>query len=205
MVWEATGWRLAGWDTPFWSGPNRRAGRYNRAGDGATQYICLHPWGPWAELLRWEGRQSPGELADLRARIWSVRVSLPDVPRAIDFDTATAEGACPEGLVSEDYSHCQELGDAARAANQPALIAPSAALPGTETLVLFGPRILIAWQLEPIDVDIDLAAAVSAEGSRVPRAVLPHVRWRGETHAGLDAWEAGEPYAFLESVPTPLP
>jgi RES domain len=205
VVWETTGWRLAAWDTPFWSGPNRRAGRYNRAGEDATQYICLHPWGPWAELLRWAGTRSPEQIADLRARVWSVRVTLPVPPRVLDFGTAAAQGGSADGLVSEDYGYCQQLGNVARSAGEPALITPSAALPGTSTLVLFGPRVLIPWQLEPIDLDIDVPAAVTAETAQVPPAVVPHVRWRGAPHAALAAWEADESYVFLEPAPTPTP
>ena len=81
---------------------------------------------------------------------------------------------------------------------------PSAALPGTSTLVVLGPRVLIPWQLEPIDVDIDLAAAVTADRAGPPLAVLPYIRWRGSSHAGLDAWRAGAPSDFLEPVPTPI-
>src|SRR5712691_8607339 len=38
----------------------RGAGQYNKEGVGPTQYMCLHPLGPWAELLRGEDRRQPG-------------------------------------------------------------------------------------------------------------------------------------------------
>jgi hypothetical protein len=204
VSWEAIGWRLADWDTPLWSGPNRRAGRYNRAGSSPTQYLCLHPWGPWAEILRWEDRQDPAEAADLRGRVWSIRIALADAPREIGFDDAAGMSVSPEDLVGEDYSVCQDLADEARAAGELALIVPSAALPGTRTLILLGARVMIPWQLEAIDVDVDVPAAVTADRAKPPLAVLPHVRWRGRPHASLDAWRAGRNPTFLEPVPTPV-
>lgn len=68
MSWEAIGWRLASWDTPLWVGPNRRAGRYNRLGGDPTQYLSWHPWGPWAELLRWESRITVVDAQELLGR-----------------------------------------------------------------------------------------------------------------------------------------
>ena len=202
MGWETTAWRLANWDTPLWEAPNRRAGRYNRAGENPTSYLCLHPWGPWAELLRWEDRNTPADVADLSGRVWSVRVMLPDPPRTIGFDDAAALGVAPEDLVAEDHAACRDLADDARGSGELAIIVPSAALPGTSTLVLLGPRVLIPWQLQPIDIDIDVPAAVIADRAGPPLAVLAYVRWRGSSHAGLDAWRAGGPADFLEPVPT---
>ena len=204
MPWQETAWRLANWDTPLWVGPNRRAGRYNRAGGDPTQYLCLHPWGPWAELLRWENRSTPAEASDLRGRVWSVRVVLPDPPRTIAFADAGALGVRPDDLVAEDHSVCQDLAEDARRGGELALIVPSAALPGTSSLVLLGPRVLIPWQLEAVDLDVDVPAAVTADRSGPPLAVLDHVRWRGSPHAGLDAWRAGDAAPFLEPVPTSL-
>jgi RES domain-containing protein len=203
VAWENISWRIAGWDTPLWSGPNRRPGRYNRAGSDPTQYLCLHPWGPWAEMLRWDDRRTPDEARDLSTRIWSVRVSLSEAPRRISFDDAAALSVEPEDLVSEDYTVCQELADEARSQGETALIVPSAALPGTETLVLFGPKLLAPWQQAALDIAVDVPAAVTADRSGPPLAVLPHVRWRGTAHEGLRRWRIGLDESFREPVPTP--
>jgi hypothetical protein len=204
VPWEAVAWRIAGWDTPLWSVPSRRAGRYNRAGDPATQYLCLHPWGPWAEVLRWDDRRTEREAAELSSRLWSVRVILSAEPRRITFDDASSLGIDAQDLVSEDYTVCQEVADEARAGNQSALLVPSAALPGTETLVILGPRALTAWQSSPVDVDLDVPAAVAADNASTPQAVLPYVRWRGAAHPGLASWKAGTYADFFEPIPTPL-
>jgi RES domain-containing protein len=204
VAWETTGWRIAGWDTPFWSGPNRRAGRYNRAALDATQYLCLHPWGPWAEVLRWDDRRTTEDAAELSVRLWSVRVTLPDAPRRISFDDAATLGVDASDLVAEDYSVCQDLADEARAQGELALVVPSAALPGTETLVLLGPRVLTPWQLPPVDLTIDVPAAVTTDRGGPPLTMLPHVRWRNAPHRGLEDWRAGRPVDFLEPLPTPI-
>jgi hypothetical protein len=47
-------------------------------------------------------------------------------------------GLAGADLVDDDYSRTQELADAARAAGFEGLLAPSAALPGRRTLIVFG-------------------------------------------------------------------
>jgi RES domain-containing protein len=204
VPWETTAWRIAAWDTPLWIAGSRRAGRYNRAGDPPTQYLCLHPWGPWAELLRWSDRRTREEAAELSTRLWSVRLTLPAAPRRITFDDAAGMGIDAADLVSDDHTVCQELADEARSRGDSSVVVPSAALAGTENLVVFGPRAMSPWQLPPVDVDVDVPAAVAGDRAGSPLAVLPHVRWRGEPHRGLAGWQAGRPYTFLEPVPTPL-
>lgn len=153
-------------------------------------------------MLRWEDRREPDDVAELLGRVWSVKVTLPDAPRNIGFGDAASLGTAAADLVSEDHTACRDLADQHRANGELALLVPSAALPGTQTLVLLGPRVLIPWQLKPIDLDIDVPAAVTADRAGPPLAVLPHVRWRGASHAALLAWQAGNPYEFLEPVPT---
>ncbi len=156
-------------------------------------------------MLRWEDRRTAQDAADLAGRLWSVQVSLPEPPTEVTFDSAADCGVRPEDLVAEDYWACQQLAQQARAVGHAALLVPSAALPGTRTLVLFGPRVLIAWQLPGVDPHLDVSAGVSANRAGVPLAVLPQVRWRGAQHVGLQAWQAGTPLRFLEPVTTPLP
>ena len=203
-MWEAVGWRLANWDTPLWVNPNRRAGRYNAAGSDATQYLCLHPWGPWAELLRWEDRRTVTDAVELRGRIWAIRVLLANAPKRITFDEAATAGITAEDLVTEDHAACQRVAAVLRRHGEQALIVPSAALPGTENLVLLGPRVMISWQATPVDADLDVPAAVGADRAGPPLAVLDYVRWRHSAHRALTAWHAGRPVEFSEPVPTPL-
>lgn len=203
-MWEAVCWRRADWDTPLWALPNTRAGRYNRGGDAGTQYFCLHPWGAWAEVLRWEDRRTVEEAADLTSRLWSIRLRLAQPPVRVTFDEASQHGLRPEDLVAEDHRSCQQLAEQVRAAGATALVVPSAALPGTESLIVFGPRVLLPWAVDAVDPEVDVPGAVTADRAGAPLAVLPHVRWRGTEHTGLTAWRAGSGRPFLEPVPTPL-
>lgn len=105
--------------------------------------------------------------------------------------------------MSEDYTASQALAASARSAAVDALVVPSAALPGTSNLVLLGPRVMSQWLMEPVD-DVDVPSAVAADRAGAPLAVLPHVRWRGEPHAALDAWRAGASFTLPEAVTTPV-
>jgi hypothetical protein len=155
-------------------------------------------------MLRWSERRTEQEAAELRTRLWSVRLSLANPPRRITFHDAAELGIDPGDLVAEDYTVCQDLADEARQRGDSALIVPSAALPGTDSLVLFGARTLSPWHLPPIDMDLDVPAAVASDRAGSPLAVLPYVRWRGNVHQGLSEWQAGRSHAFLEPTPTPM-
>jgi hypothetical protein len=47
-----TVFRHASYDSPWWAFPSSRAGRFHRARSDTAQYLCLHPLGPAAEMLR---------------------------------------------------------------------------------------------------------------------------------------------------------
>jgi hypothetical protein len=196
--------RIAGRDTPFWANPNRNAYRFNRRDQDATQYLALHPLGPWAEYLRGSERRTSALLGDLRARMWVVRIPDELEELVVGFDEARTFGLEPDDLVSDDHARCQAFADELRAEpTAPRLLrVPSAALPGAENLVILGPRVAIPWSVDSLD-ESELSASVSADDARPPSALLPLVRFRGEPHAGLDAWLAGEPLVPID-VPVPL-
>lgn len=198
-----TAWRHAAYDTPVRNISSRRNGRYNTVASEPTQYLSLHPWGPWAEVLRWEDRQQPSEARELSGRIWVLRLEVTGAVEVVSFDNARDFGVSPDELVAEDHSACQSLAARARARGVAALVVPSAALPGTDNLVVLGPRVLSPWAAAPVD-DVDVPAAVAADRAGPPLALLPHVRWRGQEHGGLTAWSSGAGGPFLEPVPTPL-
>lgn len=106
-------YRISNWDTPLRVNPNRTAGRYNDAGSQATQYMGLHPLGPWAEYLRSNELRDPGELAEHRLRIWAIRVDLSDAKR-IDFTNADDFKVSAEDLVGEDHGPCRRLAERLR-------------------------------------------------------------------------------------------
>lgn len=190
---ELVGFRWADWDTPLWVDDNRLAGRWHEVGDGPTQYWALHPLGPWAENLRMNGIRDAAALEDIASRTWAARFPFgEDEVNVISFDTARHHGIEPAALVDDDHAACRRLGASLRRTSA-ALVVPSAALPGTENLVVFGSRAMSPYGAEPPDRSLDVPAAVTAAGGRPPAALVDLVRHFGEVHAGLEAWTAGEP------------
>jgi RES domain len=189
--------RLASWRRPLRTEPSRVAGRFHRVTEESpTQYVCLHPLGPWAEFLRGAGLRAPEQLALVRHRTWALRLDLTGVVR-IGFGAAADHGLRPGDLVSDDLRACHRLADRLRAAGTPGAIVPSAALPGSDNVVLFGERAAAPYALEPLS-RIDVPASLTADGGRPPLGVLDRVRRRGDPHAALEAWRAGESFRFAE-------
>jgi hypothetical protein len=189
-----TAFRLATWRRPLRTEPSRVPGRFHAATDtDATQYLCLHPLGPWAEFLRAEALRDVTLIAQ---RVWAARVELAGVLR-VGFAEAGDHGLRPGDLVSDDHRACRRLATRARAADATGLIVPSAALPGTENLVLFGPRVSSPWTAHAHG-PLDVPAGLTAERARPPAGLDRFVRYRGMSHAGLEAFKAGEEPAFPE-------
>lgn len=196
---ELVAYRLASWDTPFWVNPNRGAARYHDALAGPTQYLSLHPLGPWAEHLRAHGIREPERLAELRLRLWAVRVVV-DRVEGLGFDAAERHGLRPGDLVADDHGPCRAFADRVRLdpSAPKAWRVPSAALPGARNLVIFGPRVLSAYGAAPIDPEVDVPAAVAAERATTIEGLLGVVRHRGQRHAELEAWRRGRAYRLDE-------
>ena len=189
--------RLASWRRPLRTEPSRVAGRFHRVTEESpTQYLCLHPLGPWAEFLRASELRTAEQLALVRHRTWALRLDL-DGLVPIGFAESADHGLRPGDLVSDDHRACHRLADRLRAAGTPGAIVPSAALPGTDNVVLFGERAAAPFLLEPLS-RVDVPASLTADGGRPPLGVLDRVRRRGAPHAALEAWRAGEPFRFAE-------
>jgi RES domain-containing protein len=195
-----TTFRLANFETPFWAVANFTAGRYNRADSGATQYLSLHPMTPWAEILRNEDRRTRDRALMLRYPLWAVRVELAEEPMELSFASATEYGLNPEDLVADDQSVCRAFAEGLRDGGERyALIAPSAALPGTRNLVILEPAVITFYDAEPIGRE-DLPTARAAQDGRCPDGLWDLVHYRGaETpHPALEAWSNGDEHAFEE-------
>ncbi len=147
------GYRVANWDTPLWVYPNPTAHRFHHANAGPTQYLALHPLGAWAEYLRGENRRSTESLAELRGRIWVLRVPVSEVLE-LTYDNAPSHGASAEDLIAEDQIPCRNLAEGWRSdpAAPKVFSAPSAALPGTLNLVVLGPRNAVPYLAEVVDL-----------------------------------------------------
>lgn len=201
---EYVAYRCAAYRSPFWQDPNPRPGRFNRAGEAPTTYLGLHPLTPWAEVLRGTNRRTPDEVRALRPVSWAARV-LADDDEVIDlsFENASDCGLSAEDLVSDDHGACQALASGLRGdpSAPKILIAPSAALPGTRTMILLGPRVGAPYVLEDnLDPQIDTSISPTAVlGSSLLGLVSQvHYRHSGVQHQGLADWQAGAPRDFTE-------
>jgi RES domain-containing protein len=197
---ELVAFRASAYERPLWALPNRVAGRWNAAGDPPVQYLALHPMGPWAEVLRHLGRRGAEAARSVRVPTWALRVTLTEPPQPITFASAPQAGLRPEDLVADDHRPCREAAARLRAEGVGAIVTPSAALPGTEVLVLFGARVVAAYDRAPIDPGLDIPAALLQQDGRCPEGLWEavHHRGGGRRHPALRAFRSGVPYRFTQ-------
>jgi hypothetical protein len=189
-------YRFASYATPLRAVPASHPARFNRGDeDDPTQYLSLHPLGPLAELMRNADLRAPQQIRAVRTRTWALEVSLDDLSE-ITFDSADEFGINAEDLVSDDPGTCQQLAAGLRA-GVPGIIVPSAALPGTRNVVLFGPRVATPYLTPPVSA-VDIPAGITAQDARPLTSLLDIVRFVGDRHAALDAWRQGRPFSFTE-------
>lgn len=190
-------YRHAKYSTPLRTIPATGPGRYHRGGEAeATQYLCQHPLGPMAELMRTGDLRALEQIRAVRARTWVLEVEADSLP-AVNFANAAEFGIRPDDLVDDDYDACQDLADRLRADGVTGVTVPSAALPGTSNIVIFGPRVAAPYLFRPMGV-VDVPASVTAEDGRPLAGLLAVVRFRGEAHAELMARRAGTTFTFSE-------
>jgi hypothetical protein len=191
-----TCYRFAGFATPLRVLPASGEARFHPAGsEDPTQYLALHPLGPLAELMRTADLRLPDQLLSVRTRTWALDADLEGLVE-IDFDNADDRGIAARELVDDDWDACQQLGDRLRG-QLPGLIVPSAALPGTRNVVLFGARVAAPYLIKPAS-SLDIPSSITAEAARPPASLTEIVRFKGEPHAALIAWERGESFEFSE-------
>ena len=175
---------------------NRWARRFNKPLMGPVQYWSLHPLTPWAEILRGQGMRTPDEAAEIRQRLWVARFEV-DADH-LTFDTAATFNLEPQQLIDDDFGACQELGERRLNLELPnAITVPSAALPGTKNLVVFGPLVRSPYSMEALSPD-DVPASIAADHARPPESLLPLVRHVGDPHDEYLAWKSGEGFRFRE-------
>jgi RES domain-containing protein len=186
---DEVAFRYSNYDTPFWVRPNSEPGRWHRAGDAATQYLSTTVDGAWAELIRAESLHSEQEAALVRMPMWVAEVHVQRIADYATFERAAAAGFPPEALIDDDHSRCRAEGRRLREEGFQGVLAPSAALPGSLNLTLFGARIASTWRLRPL-----LASSIPATRIAVgapPEGIVAQVRHRGEKHAQYEQFRAG--------------
>jgi hypothetical protein len=189
-------YRFASYATPLRTVPAALPARYSQGDeDEPTQYLALHPLGPLAELMRNADLRSAAQVRAVQTRTWALEVPLDDLLE-IAFDTAHQFGISAEDLVADDRSACHEL--AAQLRGQiPGMVVPSAALPATWNVVLFGARVAAPYLTEPVST-LDIPASITAEHGRPLLSLLDIVRFVGDPHPALEAWQQGVSFSFVE-------
>jgi RES domain-containing protein len=202
---ELVCYRASSYRTPVRSrrhGPDS-AGRYHHPGAPATQYFALHPLGPWAEVVRNQRCETVEDALEARMAIWAIRLVLRARPARIDFDAADAGKTIlpisPRDLTDDDPTICRALAQAHREARRAATVlrVPSAALPGTENIVILGGRRMIEYAVEPMR-PIHVPAAIAAADARPPRDLFRLVRRRGTADPAYESWRRGREHALPE-------
>lgn len=194
---EVTAYRVANYRTPARDVPSADPGRFHDEHSPATQYFGLHPLGPAAEIIRHARIERVEQVRSLQLRVWALRLDLPDDFRRLTFDSAADLGLAPEALISDDYTACQESAARARGEGWPGFVFPSAALPGTENIVVFGERVAIPYLALPVE-DWEIPASMAVSYGIAPEDLHGLTRRFGQPHPAFDAWQNSEPYEFEE-------
>jgi RES domain-containing protein len=116
--------------------PAGTGGRYDREGGPPVLYASQTRRGAWAELYRHHAG-SDVDVSLIRRRFGAVHIAGLRVLDLADPDVRAAVGVCDDDLLTDDYTLCHDLADAARAAGLDGLRVPSGALPGTSNIVVF--------------------------------------------------------------------
>ena len=179
-------YRHAAYSTPLRTLASTVPGRFHRRGQIA-QYFCLHPLGPAAEILRRQvGLDGAEDVGDVILNLWAIQVPDDGIV-SISFENCGDYEMLPEELVDDFYLPTQDLADRLRANDVPGIRVPSAALPGTENLVLFGPRVAGDYLGEPVQPE-ELPTGHLTDYAHPPAELYPWVRFIGRPHTALFDW-----------------
>jgi len=176
-------YRATSYDVPVRVAVNRRAGRWNFSHGGPVQYTCLDTEAPFAEMLRHENLRTEGDAAMYRTTLWQLRVNEGIVVDYSTFEKAELAGFSPHALVDDDHEACQREALRLFSLGAGGVLSPSAALPGSINLALFGQRVPIRW-----DSRVHISAAIPAQAlatGQPPEGLVPRVRHYGEAHPDL--------------------
>jgi hypothetical protein len=151
--------------------------------------------GPAAEMLR-HNVGPDGDPDDVVLNLWTAVLDIDDVTR-VDFDDCERYGRTVDELVGDDYTPTQALGGAVKASGAIAMVVPSAALPGTHNLILFGVRLLHPFLWEPLMPE-EVPTGHLTDGARAAAEVAGHVRWFGTAHTAAEQYKATGTYDLFD-------
>lgn len=177
---QARVYRATSYDVPLRVAVNRRPGRWNIAGSATVQYLCLDAEAPFAEKIRHEDLRTEEEVAGYRATLWELEVNEGVVVDYSTFEKAEDAGFPPDALVGDDHERCQREARRLTGLGARGVLSPSAALPGSMNLTLFGQRVEVRWGAKP-----GVASAVPAQRlatGHPPPGLVDRVRFIGDPH-----------------------
>jgi RES domain-containing protein len=186
ISWSGDAFRATSYDMPLWVNSNRRHGRWNLAGDGCTQYLCLDAQAPFAEMLRAENLRTPTDVSSFRTTVWQLRIDEGAIVDYSTFEKAEGAGFPPDALIDDDHERCQAEALRLRQFGVSGLLTPSAALPDSVNLTLFGARSPIRWT-----TTVKLASTIPVQRlteGNAPVGLEKRVRYFGEAHAGYELY-----------------
>lgn len=192
--WEGDVYRAATYDVPLRVSPNRRSGRWNIAGKGCAQYFCTDAEAPYAEMLRSEHLRTEAEASLFRTVLWQIHVNEGAIVDYSTFERADSAGFPAEALVEDDHERCQAEAEFLQSHGVRGLLSPSAALPGSVNLTLFGPRVEVEWTTRAQLASM-LPVQRLAEG-HPPPGLTSRTRYRGDAHSGLAEYRAAQKRLF---------
>lgn len=187
-AWAGVVYRATSYDVPLWVHPNRRDGRWNRAGTYCAQYCCLDAEAPFAELLRHEDLKTEASAAHYSTTIWQLKVDDGAIVNYSTLERAAAAGFPPEALLEDDLERSQDEAVWLMDRGAQGILSPSAALPGSLNLTLFGPRYPVAWATR-----VALASSVPSQRltrGHPPAGLTARTRYAGQSHPLLVDYQA---------------
>jgi RES domain-containing protein len=188
IAWSGVVYRATSYDVPLWVNPNRRGGRWNLPGVHCTQYCCLDAEAPFAELLRHEDLPTEASASHYFSTVWQLRIDEGAITDYGTFDKAEAAGFQADALVEDDHERCQAEADWLMSHGSNGILSPSAALPGSVNLTVFGPRVPVPW-----NTLTTLASSVPAQkiaSGHPPPGLTQRTRYIGQEHSLLAAFTA---------------
>ncbi len=116
--------------------PAATDGRYHSRGGPGAWYASDREQAAWAELFRHFTDEGVDPF-EVRRRVGAVDVAGLEVLDLTDEAVRSWLGLTMDDLIGDDYSRAQEVAEAARGAGFGGILAPSAAIEGQKTLVVF--------------------------------------------------------------------
>lgn len=188
ITWEGIAYRATSYDVPFWTRANRRDGRWSIAHDGSTQYFTLDTDAAFAEKLRHEDLRTEESAHMYTTTIWQARIDQGSIVDYSTWEKADAAGFPAEALVDDDHERCQVEAQWLKGHGVGGVVSPSAALPGSLNITLFGPRVALAWG-STVRLASTIPAGRVATG-RAPSGLTERVRYFGDPHPLLEEYLA---------------